>query len=151
MKNDNSIEIDRPIDEVFRLTNEDVAKWSIIVIEDEVLVEQPEGVGTTFRTVTMEDGRRMEFDGVVTKYEPPHLNAIQLKGKMFDIESEYRFEDLGGRTRVTQRADVTGKGWFKAFMFLFGWMMNKSHCEASDKEMASLKRYCEEHSAPSAG
>ena len=54
MRNEVSVEIDRPIDDVFRLTIEHVADWSIIVVEDEVLDEQPECVGTTFRTVTEE-------------------------------------------------------------------------------------------------
>ena len=38
-------------------------------------------------------------------------------GKQFDIDVEYLFEDLSGRTRVTQRADVKGKGFFNAILF----------------------------------
>ncbi|MAG93913.1 MAG: hypothetical protein CMJ48_09210 [Planctomycetaceae bacterium] len=148
MRDTGSIEIDRPIDEVFRLTNEHVAEWSIIVVEDEVLDRKPEGVGTTFRTVTEDQGKRMEFRGVVTRYDPPHHNAVHLTGDMFDIETEYRFEDLSGRTRVTQRANVKGKGFFKVFMFLFGWMMGKSHCKATENELESLKRFCESSTAP---
>ena len=56
MRNAASVEIDRPIDDVFRLTNDHVAQWSIIVVEDEILDKKPEGVGTTFRTVTEENG-----------------------------------------------------------------------------------------------
>jgi hypothetical protein len=149
MQNAGSVEIDRPIDDVFRLTNEHVAEWSIIVVEDEVLDKKPEGVGTTFRTVTEENGKRMEFQGVVTRHDPPHASAIRLTGEMFDIETEYLFEDLAGRTRVTQRADVAGKGFFKLFMFLFGWLMNKSHCKATENELHSLKRFCEEYPGPS--
>lgn len=148
MRNEVSIEIDRPIDEVFRLTNEHVAEWSIIVVEDEVLDEKPEGLGTTFRTVTEEYGKRMEFQGVVTRYDPPHAKAIRLTGAMFDIETEFTFEDLSGRTRVTQAATVTGKGFAKLLMFLSGWMMGKSHCKASENELDSLKRFCEGHSDP---
>ena len=144
MRNEVSVEIDRPIDEVFRFTNDHVAEWSIIVVEDEVIDEKPEGVGTTFRTVTEDHGKRMEFQGVVTRYDPPHVNAVHLTGDMFDIDTEFTFEDLSGRTRVTQRANVAGKGLFKLFMFLFGWMMNKSHCKASENELDGLKRFCEE-------
>jgi hypothetical protein len=63
MRNEVSVEIDRPIDEVFRLTNDHVAEWSIIVVEDEIIDKKPEGVGTTFRTVTEDHGKRMEFQG----------------------------------------------------------------------------------------
>lgn len=148
MQNEASVVIDRPIDEVFALTIEHVAEWSIIVVEDEVIDEMPDGVGTTFRTVTEDKGRRMEFKGVVTKHDPPNTHAIHLTGEMFDIETAYNFEDLSGRTRVTQFANVTGKGVFKLFMFLFGWLMNKAHCKASDDELNSLKRFCEQQPVP---
>ena len=143
MKSESSIEIDRPIEDVFRLTNDHVADWSIIVVEDDVVKETPDRVGTTFRTVTEERGQRMVFEGVITRHDPPHLNAVHLKGDSFDIDAEYTFEDLSGRTRVTQRSSVTPKGWFKVILFLFGWLMKKSSCKALNDELASLKRFCE--------
>ncbi|MBC8353537.1 MAG: SRPBCC family protein [Planctomycetes bacterium] len=143
MQSEASIEIDRPIDEVFRLTHEDVAEWSIVVVEDEVIDEKPEGVGTTFRTVTEDHGKRMEFQGVITAYDPPHSIAIEMIGQMFDIQVAYAFEDLGGRTKATQFSNVTGKGFMKLFFLLFGWMMNKANCDAQDNELNNLKQYCE--------
>jgi hypothetical protein len=145
MQNEGSIEIDRPIDEVFDLTNNHVAQWSIVVVENEVLDETPDGVGTTFRCVTEERGKRMEFQGVITRYQPPHASAIRLTGQMFDIDAEYLFQDLSGRTRVTQKSVVTGKGLFKWFLLLCGWMMKRSSCDATAKELQSLKKFCEEH------
>lgn len=147
MQNEASVEIDRPSDEVFRLTNNHVAEWSIVVVENEVLDEKPEGVGTTFRTVTEDHGKRMEFQGVVTRHDPPHASAIRMTGDAFDIEAEYTFEDISGRTRVTQKSTVTGKGFFKVFMALFGWLMDKSSCKALEKELDSLKRFCEREPA----
>lgn len=144
MRSETSIEIDRPIDDVFRLTNDHVAEWSIVVVEEEVLDKKPEGVGTTFRTVTEDHGKRMEFQGIVTQYDPPRFSAVRMTGEMFDIEAEYTFEDLAARTRVTQKSNVTGKGFFKIFLFLFGWLMNKSSCKALEKELNSLKTFCEE-------
>lgn len=148
MQSEGSVEIDRPIEEVFRLTNDHVADWSIIVVEDEVLDEKPKGVGTAFRTVTEEKGKRMEFQGLITRYDPPDASAIRLTGDMFDIEADYTFEDLGGRTRVTQKSNVTGKGFFRVVLFLCGWLMTKSSCKATQNELNSLKRFCEEQPAP---
>ena len=133
-----SIEIDRPIDEVFEYTNAKVAEWSLTVVEDEV-IEDKGGVGDTFRCVTEENGRRMEFHGTTTAWEPPRRSAISLIGKSFDIQAEYRFEDLDGRTRVTQESDVSGKGFVRVMFFLFGWMMNKQGCKAVQYELESLK------------
>ena len=145
VRNSSSVEIDRSIDGVFRLTTDHMPEWSIIVVEDEILEENPNGVGTTFRTVTEEKGRRMVFQGVITRYEPPHANAVRLTGDMFDIETEFTFEDLGGRTRVTQTAQVNGKGFLRLIMFFLGGLMRRSQCKASEDELQSLKRYCEEH------
>jgi Polyketide cyclase / dehydrase and lipid transport len=133
-----SVEIDRPINEVFTYANEKVAEWSLTVVEDEV-IEDKDGVGTTFRCVTEEKGRRMEFQGVVTHWEPPTRSAVNLTGPMFDIEAEYRFEDLNGRTRVTQESTVKGKGFVKVMFFLFGWLMKKQGCKAVTNELESLK------------
>ena len=135
-----------PNAEVFDFTTNKVAEWSIIVVEDEVIEENPEGVGTTFRTITEENGQRMEFLGVVTWHDPPNASSAFLTGQQFDIEVEYAFEDLGGRTRVTQRSTVTGKGVIKLMFFFFGWMMNRSSCNAAENELNNLKRLLEQGS-----
>ena len=144
MRNEGHIEIDRPIASVFERTLDHVSEWSQIVVEDRVIEEKAEGVGTTFVTVTEEHGKRMEFQGVITRYEAPFVSAIHLTGEMFNLVIEYEFEDLGSGTRVTQRSDVEPKGWFKVFLFLFGWMMRRSNCAAMNDELERLKNYCEE-------
>lgn len=63
----------------------------------------------------------------------------------FDIDVEYTFEDLSGRTRVTQRSEVTAKGLFRIALCLLGWSMRKSSCKALEKELNALKRFGEEH------
>jgi hypothetical protein len=152
MQQGSSVEIDRPIEEVFDYALNNVAEWSITVVEDEVLEEKSGGgVGTTFRTVTEEKGRRMEFQGVVKQYERPTLHAITLTGQHFDIDIEYRFEDLGGRTRLTQQSEVTGKGFVKVMFVLFGWLINKSGCKAVENELMSLKRHAEGRTAQPVG
>jgi hypothetical protein len=138
-----SVEVDRPIKEVFDYTIKNVAEWSTIVVKDEVIEEKPEGVGSTFRVTTEEKGRRMEFEGLVTRHEPPTAHAVLMKGSLFDIEAEYLFEDFGGRTRVTQRSKVQGKGFIKVISFLLGWLMKKSSRSALEKDLLNLKRLAE--------
>jgi len=150
MKQQASVEIDRPIDEVFQYTNDNVAEWSLTVVEDEVIEEEPGGVGSTFRWVTEDHGKRMAFQGVVTRREPPNVSAIHLTRRQFDIDAEYLFEDLAGKTRVTQRSSAAPKGFFKVFFFLFGWMMNKAGCKALENELNNLKRLLEQGAGPAA-
>lgn len=143
MKSELSIVIDRPIAEVFDYTLNHVSEWSIVCVEDEVIDQKPGEVGTTFRMVTEERGQRIEFRGVVQAYEPPTRSVAHLESKQFDIDVEYLFADVGGRTRVIQRSAVTGKGMIKVMFVLFGWLMKKSSCKAQESELASLKRHCE--------
>jgi hypothetical protein len=144
MKQQASVEIERPIHEVFEYTNNKVAEWSQTVVEDEVIDARPEGVGSTFRCATEDHGRRMEFEGVVTRHEPPYASAVHLTGRYFDIEAEYLFENLGTATRVTQYSSVSPKGMLRVVFFLFGWLMSKSACDILQKELENLKRRLEE-------
>ena len=143
MRSESSIEIDRPIEDVFRCTNEHVADWSIVVVEDQPIDEGPPRVGSRFRTITEDHGQRLEFIGEVTRYDPPRHSAVHLTGEKFDIDAEYEFEDLSGRTRVTQVSQVQGKGLFKLFFTCFGWAMRRANCKATQREMESLKQFCE--------
>jgi len=143
MDSQGSIEIEAPIELVFDISTNHIPEWSTVVVEDEVIDETPEMVGSTFRSVTEDRGRRMEFAGLVTRHEPPTASSVILTGEHFDIEVDVTLEDLGGRTRVTQHSTVRGKGFFKLLFFLMGWMMKKSSCDALDKEHASLKALCE--------
>lgn len=146
MRHEVSIEIDRPIEAVFDYTNNHVPEWSITVVAEERHGDTP-GVGATFRCMTEDHGRKMDFDGVVTLWEPPRTSAVTLTGKHFDIEARYDFEDLGGRTRVTQRSKIRPKGFTKVFLALFGRFMQKSADKAARREFDSLKRHLESRSA----
>ena len=143
MKNEASVEIDRPIEEVFRLAIEEMPEWSTVVVADEVLEETPNRVGTTFRLVTEDHGKQMEFQGIVTRYDPPHSSAVRMTNEMLDIETEFTFTDLSGRTRVHQQATVNGRGFWKLLMMVFGWLTQKAACRSSQNELKHLKNYCE--------
>ena len=100
MKNHASIEIDRPIADVFRLTHDHVAEWSLVVVEELPLGEGQTGIGARSQIVTEDRGQRMEFDSTVTEWDPPNRSAIQMVGKMFDIaklEAILRTTNSGGR------------------------------------------------------
>jgi len=144
------VEIDRPIDEVFDYTTNHVAEWSLTVVEDEPLETMPDGgVGSTFRCVTSNNGHRLEMRGTVTQYEPPLKSAVHLVSDPFEIHALYLFEDLGGRTRVTQVSVVTPRGFlFKLMFTVAGFFIRKSGCEAGLKELQNLKRCLESDQNP---
>lgn len=144
MQTQGSVEIDAPIDLVFDVTNNDVAKWSLVVVEDETIEETSDVVGTRFRSLTNSNGQEMAFEGIVTEYERPTHSAVEMTGSQFDMNVGYWFEDLGNKTRVTQVSVVTPRSWLISFFFkLMKNMIHKQSCDAVQKELNSLKSYCE--------
>ncbi len=145
MKTEGAIEINRRIEQVFELTTNHVAEWSSIVVSDESIHQTPEIVGSTFHTVTHNQGKQLHFEGTITHYDPPYANAVFLKGELFDINVAYRFEENYGRTTVTQISIVTGKGAMKLMLFLMGFFMKKTSSESLAKELNNLKQFCENY------
>lgn len=149
VRSSGGIEIDRPIDEVFEYTNDNVAEWSPTVVEDYPLDDSPvHGVGSRFRCVTKGHGnpdQRLEFDGEVMKWDPPTMSAVELVSGQFVIRAAYTFEDLGDRrTRVRQNSVVQPTGMLmKLLFFVAGGMMGKASCSATQKELESLKQKME--------
>ncbi len=143
MNTKGSIDIECPIEHVFRCTNQDVTQWSTIVKEERILNKVDDGPGTTFVSVTEERGQRMEFQGVVTHWDPPHTSSIELSGEHFSIKVVYQFESIENGTRVTQDSYVRPEHWLMKIMFsTMGWLMKSGSCKALQEELESLKQYC---------
>lgn len=144
-----TIQIDRNIDDVFRLTMNHVVDWCSIVVEDEPLVVVDDGgVGTTFRVVTLDRGRRMEFMGSVVAHDPPRSSSIVMAGEAFEIATTYEFESIRpGRTRVHQTSSVTSKGITRIMFFLLGPLMRRVTARSHQHELERLKSFCETGSA----
>ena len=111
MKNTDSIQIDAPRARVFTLINdpESLKQWIPNLIENDIIVNTEAGVGSKFRQVYLENGRRMEMEGVVTAYEQDRHLACHIRGKPFDLLVEYQLEDISGGTRLTQDSEVIFK------------------------------------------
>ena len=86
-----------------RIVNEDVLQWSSYIVERDMFDDgKPMGVGKRFRTVAADRGNRIEYNGLVTAYEPPCVLALKLTSPTFDTETAYAFESVGRSTRVSQ-------------------------------------------------
>ena len=72
---ENTIHIDRPVDEVFGLLSdfENIPKWNYYVLEVRQLSESPIGVGTTYHQVRKSD----EQDFRIIEFEPNHTVAVK--------------------------------------------------------------------------
>jgi uncharacterized protein YndB with AHSA1/START domain len=108
MRVDQTVVINRPIEEVFALLAdfEKLSQWDTAVDEAEKASQGPMGVGTTVREVFHFLGRRIESTGVVVEYEPNSKFAIKTTSGPLPAELTETLEPVEGGTRVTFTAEL---------------------------------------------
>ncbi len=122
MKTSKTTLIDAPAATVFLWLedNDRLRQWVPNLIEDEPLVETPEKVGSKFRQVFLENGRRMEMVGEITEFVENERLRVDITGKMFDLDADYVLVALSEtRTELTQNTEIK----FKGMMMLFAPIM----------------------------
>jgi uncharacterized protein YndB with AHSA1/START domain len=98
------VEIDAPPAEIFPwlAASERRCEWMGALTESEPLTEGEPGVGSRFRDVFEDFGRRVELEAEIVQFEPPRAMTVQLVSNVFDATSSQRLEELdAGRTRLT--------------------------------------------------
>src|SRR5690606_26229102 len=110
---------------------------------NEDLTKTPNVVGSTFRHVYIERGKRMEMQGEIVAHEPPRRLAITLAGP-FDLHVGYLLDDLGGRTRLTQHSDVRFKSRAMSIVAaLMRPLIKKTSSKQAEESFGKLKRLIE--------
>jgi uncharacterized protein YndB with AHSA1/START domain len=153
MKNRYSLEIEAPPERVFAWlgNSERALRWVPNLVESEDLEITPSKVGSTFRHVYLERGRRMEMQGTVTAYEPHRRFACELRSNMFDLSVDYRLESLGHRTRLTQESETHFKGLpLRLIGALLTPLMKKAAQRGLADSFGKLKRLAEAADEPAA-
>jgi uncharacterized protein YndB with AHSA1/START domain len=145
MKNTYTIDIEAPPERVFyRITGGRLMKWLPNIVESENLKVTESQIGSTFRQVYLERGRRMEMHGEITGYEPNRRLTCEIRGDAFELWVDYRLEDLGGRTRLTQDSTVIFKSTaMKVMGVLMKPFMKKASLKQADDSFAKLKQLAE--------
>ena len=146
MPNVYSIEINATPERVFYWLDDSqrILQWVPNIVENEDLEVTEDKVGSTFRQVYDENGKRMEMQGVVTAYTPNRQVACDICGDIFDLSVDYQLEDLGEKTRVTQTASVRFKGFImKTIGPLLMLFAKKSSTKQLEDSFAKLKELAE--------
>ena len=110
-----SIEIKRPIEEVFAvLANlENDAKWRQEFVETKKTSEGPIGIGARFSLFGEFLGRRMETVYEAVKYEPNRIAAWETVSGPLPLKFQRSFERVEGGTQVTVIYEVEIRGFLK--------------------------------------
>jgi uncharacterized membrane protein len=96
---ENTIPIDRPIDEVFAFLSDfaNIPKWNYYVLEVRQLSESPIGIGTTYHQVRKTD----QQDFRIIEFEPNHTVAVKtLPQSSPSFERRFTLYEEGDTTRI---------------------------------------------------
>ncbi len=138
MRIEESVQINRPLEEVFSyVTNpESLPEWSNLVLEVRMDTEGPLQEGDRFTTVAKFLGRRFETPFEVTAHEPPTHHSDRSRGGPFEQEFIYTFEETeGGTTRLTWVAEGEPGGFFR----LAGPLLERVGRRQSRADLQTLK------------
>jgi len=124
-------------------TPERAMMWQTSVSKTEILHETPDMIGTTFREIVEENGRRVEMNGVVTDYRKDQVLAMHLDSKYNNVDVEYRLEEIGGRTRLTMISNIRLRSFLRVFSIILWPAFKKKLLRQLNREYARLKELCE--------
>jgi carbon monoxide dehydrogenase subunit G len=145
MRITNTIEINSTPEEVFNWLKDPnkAMEWMTSVSRGEIVKQTPNMVGTTFRETIEENGRGTEMEGVIIDYVANRKIAFHLSGKFNTVDVETSLEQVGGITRLSQKANIRFKSFFKITSIILGPLFKKKIIKQSQSELAKLKELCE--------
>ena len=138
IKIENSVVINRPVDEIFEFmaNAENNPQWQSGAQEVVKTSEGPIGVGTTFTSVSQLLGKRLESVVEYTAYEPNKRVAGKVTSGPVPFQFETTFEPAAeGGTKVTGGGEGDVGGFFKLAEPLVARMLKRQF----DANNANLK------------
>lgn len=146
MKANSKLTINAPAKTVFLWLEdaERLRKWVPNIVEDEALVETPDKVGSKFRQVYLENGKRMEMIGEITEYTQDKSMRVDILGDMFDLDVAYTVTEIGpAQSELTQNTHIKFKGVMKLFSPIFSLISMFKSGSPQDESLAKLKTMAE--------
>jgi uncharacterized protein YndB with AHSA1/START domain len=116
MRLEESVEINRPVEEVFSYVAnpENLPEWSGLVLEVHKETQGQPEEGDRFTTVAKFLGRRFETPFERRAYEPNRRYTDRAAGGPIpDQDWTYTFEEVSGGTRITRAAEGEPGGFFR--------------------------------------
>ncbi|HMA06063.1 MAG TPA: SRPBCC family protein [Methanomicrobiales archaeon] len=136
-----SIEIRRPVEQVFSFTTDAKSwpKWQSIIMEAEQTSPGPVTVGTMFRGTSRMMGRTMPWTAKATEFEANRRYGKNIDSGPVTIEQHNAYQSVEGGTRFTILYDMKVGG----FMKLMSPMITGSMRKELKKSLGNLKKVLE--------
>lgn len=119
MKATGSVEIERPIEEVWDFASdvEHMAEWMRGVSEPRMTSEGGMALGATFASKFTYRGETFDIDYEVTGYDPPHRHQISSLEGSFPFVGTLMLEAVEGGTRVTNTVRAGSNALITSLIF----------------------------------
>ena len=111
---ENSVHINRPIDEVFAYVSDPsrMKEWNTDLVD--AYVDGPVQLGARLTQVRSLLGQKIEATAEVTALDPPNsLSFASIGGGMINMMGSYLFEAMGEGTHFTLSVDIAPTGVLK--------------------------------------
>ena len=118
-------------------------QWQKNVKGGEILIDEPEVVGTTFKEQIEEGGESLEMVGVITQYIENQVIGFHLESKIHQVDVSYSLEALDNTSKITIDAIIKWKFPLNLMSILIGNKMKKGIAGQMEAEILELKRICE--------
>jgi uncharacterized membrane protein len=115
MRFEDSVTINRPMDEVFDYVGEidNLPTWRGPIVEAKQTSPGPAGAGMTGWVKAKFLGRQMEMPTEITAWDPPRSLSAKNTGGPVDLAFHYTFQPEGEGTRLTMVTEGEPGGFFK--------------------------------------
>ncbi len=136
-----SIEIKRPVDNVFAYTTDAKSwpKWQSFIPEAEQTCQGPMNVGATFKGISRIMGRSMKWTAIATEYESNKKWGKNITCGTMVIEEHVTYDPVGGGTAFTIVYDIKVAGLLKLLSPVMAGSMRKE----TRKSLGNLKSILE--------
>jgi uncharacterized membrane protein len=138
---DDSIDIKRPVDQVFAYTTDakNWPKWQSFIKEAEQTSQGSMNVGTTFQGVSRLLGRSMKWTAQVTEHELNKKWSKNITCGSMAITEHVAYEPIEGGTAFTISYDMKAGGFLK----LLSIPLTRSMRKETKRSLSNLKRLLE--------
>jgi hypothetical protein len=128
-------------------------KWMKISFEENIkkpaeivfawIADKPEIIGTTFKEIIEEDGKRLEMHGLITKYTQNRTIGFHIESKIHEFDVSYSVEQIDKETKVSIDAIIKWKFPMNFIGLFVGKKMEEGLLGQIKSEVLDLKRICE--------
>ena len=107
-----TLEVDRPLDEVFAFVGDfaNTKEWDPGIADARMVTDGPIGIGTRYALDVVFNGRTLPMTYVVTEWDPPNRVVLKGEGSTLTAVDDIRFEATPTGTRIRYSADLRLKG-----------------------------------------